>query len=156
MAPGGATARPAIIDCMAVGILAEPLCATCGEVAARVEVVPPGQLPARWQRWSRKHRQSFEQHRDPAQWYLMFAGVTGGNGWVGDPVSADRAQVIIEAFRRPYRFQQVHTAGLYDDAGFCEQCDAAYCHRHWHLSDTGYGRCPHQHGKSLDPSWSAG
>jgi len=32
---------------MAVGILAEPLCATCGEVAARVEVVPPGQLPAR-------------------------------------------------------------------------------------------------------------
>jgi hypothetical protein len=151
MAPWGATARPAIIGCMAVGILAEPLCSTCGEVAARVEVVPPGQLPARWRRWSRKHRQSFEQHRDPAQWYLMFAGVTGGNGWVGDPVSADRAQVIIEAFRRPYRFQQVHTAGLYDDAGFCEQCDAAYCHRHWHLSDTGYGRCPHQHGKSLDP-----
>ena len=83
----------------------------------------------------------------------MFAGITGGNGWVGDPVSADRAQVIIEAFRRPLRFQQVHTAGLYDDAGFCEHCDAAYCHRHWHLSDTGYGRCPHQHGKSIDPSW---
>jgi hypothetical protein len=33
---------------------------------------------------------------------------------------------------------------------------AAYCRRHWHLSDTGYGRCPHQHGKSLDPSWSDG
>src|SRR5271170_1053242 len=104
-ARGAAMARPAIIGCMTIGILAEPLCATCGEVAARVEVVPPGQLPARWRRWSRKHRQSFEQHRDPAQWYLMFAGVTGGNGWVGDQVSADRARVIIEGFRRPYSFQ---------------------------------------------------
>jgi|HubBroStandDraft_4_1064222.scaffolds.fasta_scaffold01447_12 hypothetical protein len=147
-----AAVRPAILKVMvAVGILAEPLCAACGEVAARVEVVPPGQLPARWRRWSRKHRQSFEQHRDQAQWYLMFAGVTAGNGWVGDPVSAERAHVIIEAFRRPYRFEQVHAAELYDDAGFCEPCDAAYCHRHWHLSDTGYGRCPQQHGKSLGP-----
>ena len=74
------------------------------------------------------------------------------SGAVTESYRADRAQVIIEAFRRPYRFPQVHTAGLYDDAGFCEQCDAAYCHRHWHLSDTGHGRCPHQHGKSLDPS----
>lgn len=141
---------------MATGILAEPLCATCGQVTARVEVIAPGQRPANWRRWSRKHLQNFEQHRDPAQWYLIFAGVTSGNGRLGDAISADRARILIEAFQRPYRFQQVHTAGLYDDAGFCEQCDTAYCQRHWHLSDTGYGRCPQQHGKSLDPHWSPG
>jgi hypothetical protein len=148
--------RKGTIDGMAIGILAEPLCATCGEVAARVEVVAPGQIPARWRRWSRKHRKLFEEQRDPAQWYLMVGSVTGGNEWVGDPISADRAQVLIEAFRRPYRFQQVHTAGLYDDAGFCEACDAAYCQRHWHLSDTGYGRCPQKHGKSLAPQRTDG
>src|SRR5258708_31762452 len=97
MARGAAMARPAIIDCMAVWILAEPLCAVCGEVAARVEVVAPGQLPARWRRWSRKHRRSFEQHRDPAQWYLMFAGVTGGNGRGGAPVSAPPAHAPLHA-----------------------------------------------------------
>ena len=141
---------------MAIGILAEPQCATCGQVAARVEVIAPGQRPVNWPRWNRKHLQHFEQHRDPEQWYLIFEGVTSGNGRLGDAISADRAQTLIEAFRRPYRFAQVHTAGLYDDAGFCEQCDAAYCHRHWHLSDSGYGRCPQQHGKSLDPHWSPG
>jgi hypothetical protein len=141
---------------MAIGILAEPLCATCGEVTARIEVVPPGQFPARWRYWSRNHRKAFEQHRDPAQWYLMVAGVTGGNGPPGDPISAGQAQVFIEAFRRPYRFQQVHRAGLYDDAGFCEKCDVAYCRRHWHLSDTGYGRCPQEHGKSLEQHWPPG
>jgi hypothetical protein len=134
---------------MAIGIMAEPVCAACGDVAARVETVAPGQLPARWKRWSRKHRQLFEQQRDPARWYLMFGGINDDNGWVGDPIDEDRAQVITAAFRRPYRYEQVHTAGLSDDAGFCEQCDAAYCRRHCHVSDTGQGRCPQQHGKSL-------
>ena len=45
------------------------------------------------------------------------------------------------------------TAGFYDDAGFCQDCDAAYCYRHWHVSETGYEHCPAGHGKSLDPHW---
>ena len=40
-------------------------------------------------------------------------------------------------------FDQVATAGFYDDAGFCQDCDAPYCYRH----------CPLGHGKSLDPHW---
>ena len=139
---------------MAIGILAEPLCAACGDAAALVETVAPGQLPARWKRWSRKHRQAFEQHRDPAQWYLLFRGIASGSDRIGDPVGADRAEAIGAAFQRPYRFERVHLAGLYDDAGFCELCDAAYCRRHWHLSATGYGRCPQDHGKSLNPGSS--
>jgi hypothetical protein len=141
----------AIISSMAIGILAEPQCATCGDVTALVETVAPGQLPARWKRWSRKHRQAFEQHRDPAQWYLLFKGIASGSDRIGDPIDADRARVIGEAFQRPYRYERVQLAGLHDDAGFCEQCAAAYCRRHWHLSDTGYGHCPQEHGKSLDP-----
>ncbi len=38
--------------------------------------------------------------------------------------------------------------------GFCQDCDAPYCHQHWHVSDTGYGYCPCGHGKSMDPHWS--
>lgn len=40
----GCSANRPAIDCLPVGILAEPLCAVCGEVAARVEVVQPGRL----------------------------------------------------------------------------------------------------------------
>ena len=43
--------------------------------------------------------------------------------------------------------------GFYDDAGFCQDCNAPYCYRHWHVSETGYGHCPAGHGKSLDPHW---
>jgi hypothetical protein len=48
---------------------------------------------------------------------------------------------------------QVHTAGFYDDAGFCRDCGVPYCYRHWQVSETGYGYCPRGHGKSLDPHW---
>ena len=51
------------------------------------------------------------------------------------------------------RFAQVRTAGFYDDAGFCQDCDAPYCYQHWHVSESGYGHCPRGHGKSLDPHW---
>ena len=29
--------------------------------------------------------------------------------------------------------------------------NAAYCYRHWQVSDIGFGHCPRGHGKSLDP-----
>jgi hypothetical protein len=58
------------------------------------------------------------------------------------------------AFAEPYTFAKVHTAGLWDDAGFCEECDAAYCYAHWHDDKVGQFRCPRGHWKSLDPHWS--
>jgi len=61
---------------------------------------------------------------------------------------------IAWAFRPLLRFAQVHTAGFYDDAGFCQDCDAPYCYQHWRVSESGYGYCPRGHGKSLDPHWS--
>jgi hypothetical protein len=53
------------------------------------------------------------------------------------------------------RGRQVRTAGFYDDAGFCPDCDApyCYCYRHWHVSESGYGDRPRGHGTSLDPHW---
>ena len=63
----------------------------------------------------------------------------------GPPLGAGR---IVQAFRPPLRFAQVRTAGFYDDAGFCQDCDAPYCYQHWRVSDTGYGYCPHGHART--------
>ena len=60
---------------------------------------------------------------------------------------------IAQAFRSPLSFAQVHRAGFYDDAGFCQDCDAPYCYQHWNVSEGGYGYCPRGHGKSMDPHW---
>ena len=90
--------------------------------------------------------------RGPGQWYLIVEGVAAGNG-SGSPVGAGEAGRIARAFRPPLCFDRVRTAGFYDDAGFCGDCGAPYCARHWHLSGTGYGHCPLGHGKSLDPHW---
>ena len=62
--------------------------------------------------------------------------------------TASRAGQIAQVFWLPLRFAQVHTAGFYDDVGFC---DVPYCYGHWHVSETGYGYSPRGHGKSLDP-----
>ena len=69
------------------------------------------------------------------------------------PIDATRAGQIAWAFRPPPCFAQVHTAGFYDDAGLCPDCDVPYCHQHWHVSESGYGYCPRGHGKSLAPHW---
>ena len=81
------------------------------------------------------------RQREPGQWYLLYKGVAACNGY-GDPIDASQAGRIAQAFRPPLRFAQVHTAGFYDDAGFCQDCDAPHCYRHWHVSETGYGHCP--------------
>jgi hypothetical protein len=118
-----------------------------------VELVAPGQVPAEWEQWKAERREAFGKYRDSDRWRLLFEGVAAGNGWVGDAIETARAERIEAAFREPYTYAQVHTAGFYDDAGFCEECDAAYCYRHWHVSETGYGHCPQGQGKSLDPHW---
>ena len=147
-------ARAQLMPQMARAMVVTLLCAACGAPATRIELVGPGQLPAQWEHWPPTVRDSFRRDRGPGQWYLIRDGVAAGNGY-GDPVAAGEAGHgrIAQAFRLPLRFDQVAAAGFYDDAGFCQDCDAPYCYRHWHVSGTGHGHCPLGHGKSLDPHW---
>jgi hypothetical protein len=137
---------------MARPMVITPPCAVCGTPAARVELVAPGHVPAEWEQWPGRVRASITRQREPGQWYLLVQGPATSNGY-GDPIDAARAGQIAWAFRPPLRFPQVRTAGFYHDAGFCTDCDAPYCYRHWHVSGSGYGYCPRGHGKSLDPHW---
>jgi len=144
---------------MAMGMAAALQCAVCGSPATRVEIVAPGRVPAEMEQWKAERRQAFGEHRDPGSWCLLSEGVAAGNGRVGDGI--EETGELIEAafheaaFHEPYTYAQVPTAGFYDDAASCEQCDAAYCYRHWRVSasETGFGYCPQGHGKSPDPHW---
>ena len=127
-------------------------CAVCGATAARIEVLPPGHLPSDWNSWSRGRREAHQRYRVRGTWKFRNES-PGGSGGPGE-VSPEKAQRIIAAFQEPLSFKRVHEAGLYDDAGFCELCDKAYCAVHWNASATGYGICPAGHGKSLDFNWS--
>jgi hypothetical protein len=134
----------------------EPPCAVCGKPSARLQLIPPGGQPVDWAVWSASRRQS---HLDavarsgkPDHWWWLVEWIESSNG-LGDPVTAERAQQMIAAFREPLRFAAVRALDFYDDAGLCGPCDAPYCVRHWNVSSTSYGRCPQGHGKSLDPFW---
>jgi hypothetical protein len=125
-------------------IVATPPCAACGTLAARIELVAPGQLPVQWEQWPSTVQAAIVRERQPGQWHLLVADATAGNGY-GEPVDTARAGQIAWAFQPPLRFAQVHEAGVHDDAGFCPGCDAPYCYQHWHVSETGPGSCPHGH-----------
>jgi hypothetical protein len=112
---------------MAASMVVTPPCAVCGTSSSRVEVVAPGHWPAGWDGWPSSVRDIIVRQREPGQWYLRLKGVATENGY-GDPIDAGQAGQIAQAFRPPVSFAQVHTAGLYDDAGFCEGCDAPYCY----------------------------
>ena len=93
-------------------------------------------------------------------WQLRFEGLTGmnfaspGPSDAGDPISGERAQAILAAFKGPdYDTAKIEAAGFYDDAGFCRPCERFYCATHWNISSTGGGTCPAGHFKSLDPHW---
>ncbi len=111
--------------------VAEPRCNACGETASRVELRGPNA---------------------DGTWRFIFGGIVAGNGQ-GDDISPGRAARLAAAFSKPFTYEAVHQADLYDDAGFCGRCGVAYCYRHWNESN-GYGHCPLNHGKSLDPHWS--
>ena len=121
--PGNGNTRPQVRAQMAQPMVVTPPCAVCGIPSARVELVAPGHLPAEWKQWPRTVQASIQRQRQPGQRYLLFKGVAAYNGY-GDPIDASRAGQIAQAFRPPLRFAQVHTAGFYDDAGFCQDCDA--------------------------------
>ena len=113
-------------------MIVEPRCNACGEPASRVELRGPN---------------------EDGSWRFLYRGIAAGNGY-GSDISPERAALIATAFAEPLTYDAVHEAGLYDDAGFCAHCGVAYCFKHWNPSVTGYGRCPLNHGKSLDPHWS--
>jgi hypothetical protein len=151
--PAGEPGRLRIPDRAARNMVAEPPCRICGTPSARVELVAPGEPPAQWNQWDADRRTAFEHHREPGRWHLLFEGTAAGNGRCGDPVDPARAARITAAFSQPCTYARVHTAGFFDDAGLCGECNAPYCYRHWHVSETGLGHCPNGHSKSLDPLW---
>jgi hypothetical protein len=102
--------------------------------------------------WEEERRQSFAKYRNPEQIYLLYDGPGGGNGWVGDAITPERAQKVAVAFNTP-NAAAIRDAGFSDGAGFCGGCNAFYCATHWSISSTGYGTCPNKHGKSLNPHW---
>jgi len=55
---------------------------------------------------------------------------------------ADDRESGSPVFQPPLTFAQVHAGGSYDDAGFCQDCDAPCCYQHWRVSESGYGHCP--------------
>jgi hypothetical protein len=130
-----------------------PGCSICGQACASIEIVPPHQMPLDWKVWSANRQRLFLEYRKADRIYLLYDGPGGGNGWVGDPIDAERASRINEAFVAPSA-QRVLAAGFYDGAGFCDSCERFYCFAHWNVSTTGGGTCPQGHFKSLDPHWS--
>ena len=92
------------------------------------------------------------RRREPGQWYLLFQALPPATA-TATPSAPAAAGRITQASRPALCFAQVQTAGFYDDAGFCRDCDVPYCCPHWHVSESGYGYCPRGHGKSLDPHW---
>ena len=127
-------------------------CAVCHRPATRHELVAPGDLPSKWSTWEESTQSVYLKHSNPAKWNLLFKGITGGNG-LGDTIEADEAERITQAFQEPFSYARIRAAGLSDNAGCCDGCEVAYCYHHWNTSESGYGRCPRGHGKSLDPHW---
>lgn len=131
----------------------EPPCARCGQPATRIELVPPGARPVRFDSWPESSKQVYaDRCADPTRWHFLYEGLAAGNG-LGNPIDSSELARYLAAFQEPFSFARVHTADFYDDAGFCERCDAAYCYDHWNPSSTELGTCPQGHKKSLDPFW---
>lgn len=137
----------------AVGVNTTVRCVVCSAPAAEVEVTPPGRYPAAWESWSAARKEIYLTHRPRGQWWHIYSGPGGSNGY-GNAVSPEEGRRTAEVFREPVGYDDVAAAGLHDMAGFCRQCRQPYCPTHWHVSGSGYGRCPRGHGQSLDPHWS--
>jgi len=125
------------------------LCAACGTPAARIEIVPPGQLPAGWDQWPATLPGRFVRRPDPGEWYVLRHGIAGDDSY-GGPMPAIRAGQMAWALRSPLGYAQVRTARFDDDLGFCPDCEVPYCYRQWQTTDVGNGHCPYGHAK--DPT----
>lgn len=132
-------------------LVAEPPCAVCGTPSARIELIAPGDLPARWDQWQDGERETFTRHyRNPARWHLLYQGPAAGSD-LGQAITADRAELIAAAVEPPLDYSRLRAADFYDGAGVCQRCGAPYCKRHWRITQSGMGYCPRGHEQSLDP-----
>jgi hypothetical protein len=137
-----------------LSMVADLPCAVCGKQSAHVELVAPGELPARWTDWNSRRQESYHRYHDPGRWRFIYDGPAAGSG-DGHDIDAAEAARIIAAFTPPVHAAHIHDdAGLYDSAGLCDRCDVPYCREHWHVTVSGTGTCPQGHTKSLDPHWS--
>lgn len=114
--------------------LREVRCHVCGDVAATAELVADVTLKDGWR--------------------FVFTGIERGTGPSGTTPTDKEAARLTRAFSEPLSYGRVRTAWLYDEAGFCRDCEKPYCFEHWNVSTTGGGTCPAGHFKSLDPHWS--
>ncbi|MFI6943658.1 hypothetical protein ACIBI4_30705 [Streptomyces sp. NPDC050418] len=120
-------------------------CALCKAQIVRLELARPGAHPASWHAWPAGVRRTYEGLRDSASWWLIVDGNGCSNG-LGQNLAEAQAQHYRAALRYPRTYRQVHSAGLPGDAGFCAQCDVAYCERHWRAQRDGAGhKCPRGH-----------
>jgi hypothetical protein len=130
-----------------------PDCSVCGKRVVTLEVVPPGEMPHEWEDWDAQSRRIFRGRPWAAEYTVLYRGVEAGSGASGTPSSEREARGIVESIVPELRIDALHRR-FYDDLGYCPECAAFYCARHWSPSSTGYGRCPKGHGKGLDPHWS--
>lgn len=87
------------------------------------------------------------------RWRVLVDGLFGTSGARGRNITAEKALKAKLGLSAPHSRAKVESAGFYDNAGFCLECEKFYCGRHWNISDTGYGTCPVGHGKSFDQHW---
>jgi len=136
-----------------VHLIVEPKCAECGRTAARIELVPPHVLPARWDSWSAAEKQAFDKWHRATKWLFVYEGPGGGNGQGADVEEAEAA-AYAKAFVEPLQVERVQQAQLHDNAGFCVACAKPYCDAHWRLAGAGGGKCPRGHFANLEPHWA--
>ncbi|BDW93646.1 hypothetical protein MACH07_24780 [Flagellimonas marinaquae] len=131
----------------------DPMCSTCGNPTAKIEIVGPNAYPQDALKWKTADYIHYDKFRNFNSNYLIYSGPGGNNGYIGDPIDLNRKAALIDAFTAPYNPIEMREQ-FYDMAGYCAACDAFYCSKHWSTTTSGYGKCPKGHGKSLDPHWS--
>lgn len=146
MAAGGASRRAAGRQ-PGPWVVIHLVCVLCGAQTAHLELSPPTVRPLSWSRWEALERKRYDELRDPVLWWLVLESELHDNG-LGENVTEAQAALLRGAFTHPRRYCRVRAAGLPGHAGFCPDCDVAYCPQHWRSAPGGPARCPCGH-----PRW---
>src|SRR3546814_1981125 len=111
-------------------------------------------MPVGSEDWPPELRELFISRRAPGAWRSIYSGVVAGNGRLGDDEDPSVIAKYRAAFSEPRSYERVHQAGLYDNGGFCDECDAPFCAGHWNVNSAGFGSCPSGPRRGLEPHWS--
>jgi hypothetical protein len=137
-------------------------CSVCAEDCLSFEIVPPHAAPPDLSQWSLERQQTYEKHRVPDRFYLIYKGRDGDDS-TRNIMDSDEAARILSAFSDPTvahlrenaeELMTHSTLGwiLYDSGGYCMWCSAFFCSEHWYV--TGEERyCPNHHCFNIDPHW---